>query len=122
MNCIDKLNENWKKNGVNWKKGEIFVGSLDATALYPSLNTNKCAKMCRELVEKCEIEFLGVDYKWASLYLSLATKPWQRNAWQMTDLLPKRRFTKGQEPGVTGASDPMCQLRWRWSKPPEEYT
>ena len=62
---IDRLNENWKAQGRVIGQDEIFVGSLDAAALYPSLDVAKCSRMCAERIMETQLEFEGVDYEWA---------------------------------------------------------
>ena len=58
MSHVDMLNEKWAKDKFKVERGEIFIGSLDATALYPSLLTKKCAKLCGQLVSESDLEIL----------------------------------------------------------------
>ena len=43
---IDALNEKWEKEGEDITSKNTFIGSLHAAALYPSLDTRRCAKLC----------------------------------------------------------------------------
>ena len=42
---IDKLNEEWKDQGVNHKQEDITVASVNA-----SLDTRDCSKLCGKMV------------------------------------------------------------------------
>ena len=119
---IDRLNQKWIEEGKKVDPKDIFIGSLDAEALYPSLDTKKCARMCGKLFEESPLELKGIDYEWASLYIALNSKPWQIRSWRMGDIIPRRRFKSGQRPGITGCMDPMARYRWKWEKHPETYS
>ena len=122
LSQVDALNSNWETRGEKRTSRNTFLGSLDATALYPSLDNKKVAKLCGEMVRESTLKFEGIDWKWASLYVALNSKPWQIISWRMTDIIPKRRFKQGQQPTIRGASDPMAEFRWKWEKPVEEYS
>ena len=36
---------------------EIFVGSLDAAAMYPSLDVTRCSKMSGEVIKNSSVTF-----------------------------------------------------------------
>ena len=40
----------------------------------------------------------------------------------MDHTIPYRRHTNGSRPGITGVTDPMALLRWKWPKPPQKFT
>ena len=107
LNQIDRLNKGWRESGTQIDQDEIFVGSLDAAALYPSLDVTRCSKMCGEMIRNSPVTFEGVDYEWASLYIALNTKPREITRWRMNSIIPSRRFTGGRPPGITGVKDPM---------------
>ena len=52
---------------------DVTVCSLDAEALYPSLDAIACAKLCGKLVAEASLNIVGVDYVWAGLYVALST-------------------------------------------------
>ena len=54
-----------------------FLGSLDPTALYPSLDDKRVAKLCGEFVRVSSLIFEGIDWKWAFIYVAMNSKPWQ---------------------------------------------
>ena len=111
MNKIDQLNEEWEKQGIKWGKGELFVGSLDATALYPSLDVRQCSKLCGEMLRESPLKVEGIDYTWAAMYVALTSEQWQINSWKMDHIIPYRRHINGSQPGITGVTDPMVLLR-----------
>ena len=41
---------------------DLFVGSLDAEALYPSLNIDKTAKLIGKMIEEAGLKWKGVDF------------------------------------------------------------
>ena len=49
----------------------LCVGSLDAEALYPSLDIEIGAELCKEKIIQSEMEFEGVDMRWATVYCAL---------------------------------------------------
>ena len=65
-----------------------FVGSLDAKALYPSLDIRKCSRIAAERVIQSGVEIQGVNWEWATVYVALN--------------MPKHsthRWTSGSAPG-----------------------
>ena len=50
LSKVDLLNEQWEREGATPDASQITVCSLDAEALYPSLDSNQCSKLCGELV------------------------------------------------------------------------
>ena len=48
-----------------------MVGSMDVTALYPSLDQKISARMAKEAYLASHFEVEGVDWKAVSLYLAL---------------------------------------------------
>ena len=67
---IDTLNEKWEEEGFNPEDDEIFVGSLDAEALYPSLDTDRVADICGQLVMDSGLIIDNVNWMWASCYVA----------------------------------------------------
>ena len=120
LNQLDELNRGIVKTNTRINKNKLFVGSLDASALYPSLDTVKCAKLCGEYVRESNLEFKGIDWEWATLYVVLNTPQWKINSWRLGSVLPSRRFKQGDRPSIKGATDPMCKSRWKWPKPVEQ--
>merc|ERR1711954_361651 len=122
LSMIDTTNRKWIESGKKVDPKEIFIGSLDAAALYPSLKTRKCAKLVGEYIRKNKLQFEGVNMKWATLYIALNSEPWKINSWRMGKIIPQRRFTNGPRPCMKGADDPMCEYRCKWPTHPDKLT
>ena len=87
------LNEKWKEEEFNPEEDEeIFVGSLDAEALYPSLDTEKVAKLCGKLVSDSGIKIDNVDYRWATTYIAANMTQQQVSSENLQHVIPRRRF------------------------------
>ena len=56
---VEELNRKIRNMQVNPRN--LMVGSLDVTALYPSIDTEKAACICRDKVLKSELQFEGID-------------------------------------------------------------
>ena len=67
LRCIQEANVTLKEVDP----GEVAVGSMDVTALYPSLDQRVSARMVKEAYLASEFEVEGVDWKAVSLYLAL---------------------------------------------------
>ena len=65
------------KKHTSTQREEVFVGSLDAEALYPSLDATLVAKLCGDLVANKELKIENVDYLWTSVYLACTMMPKQ---------------------------------------------
>ena len=76
---IDKVNEDWHEEGVEYSEEEITVSSLNTEALYPSLDAKKCIKLCGDLIEESGLQIYGVDYTWASTYIAMACEQHEVN-------------------------------------------
>ena len=59
----------------NYEPGDIFIGSLDVSALYPSLDIEQTAKICGERFAKSGVKLPGVDWYWISIYVALTHPP-----------------------------------------------
>ena len=68
---IDPVNQNWQETGSVPNPEDVTVASLDAEALYPSLDVQQCSKLCGQLIRDSQMSISGVDYKWAGLYVAL---------------------------------------------------
>ena len=55
----------------NLNQEDLFVGSLGAEALYPSLNIDKTAKLIWELIGEAGLKWEGVDFRWVSIYVAM---------------------------------------------------
>ena len=69
-NKLYSFNKLLKENKVETYRG-LVVGSLVASALYPSLDHKESARIVRKTFEESDLQVDNVDYKSASMYLAL---------------------------------------------------
>ena len=55
-----------KKGNIEEFRGFV-VGSLDANALYPSLDVPSCCKIASQKVMESEVKFSDFDVEWAAI-------------------------------------------------------
>ena len=120
---IDKVAEELLKSGEVPPNG-VFVGSLDAEALYPSLDTNKCAQICEDRVLASKINFEGVDYSWATRYVALNMTQDEINRARLHRIIPRKKAKSGSRPTVRTWEDEEKKERWvyRKGKAPNQMT
>ena len=75
----------------NLNQEDLFVGSLDAEALYPSLNIDKTAKLIGELIGEAGLKWEGVDFRWASIYVAMEMDEYEVIRRNLQHLIPRRR-------------------------------
>ena len=92
----------------------LCVGSLDVVGLYPSLDIEKCAKICQERIYNSEMKFAGVDYKAATHYLAMTHEQVEITKAGLGTVVPMRRHKQGSRPGITGLKDDPDGERWKW--------
>ena len=66
ISAKDELNDKIRKGLVN-DQGPM-IGSLDVTALYPSINVKLAAELTRDLVLESGIKIAGIDWRWPMIY------------------------------------------------------
>ena len=69
LSKIDKAVEEIKQQKI--EKDDLFVGSLDVEALYPSLEIEEVSKICADMVIESGLKFEGFDLVWACKYVAL---------------------------------------------------
>ena len=69
----------------------VMVSSLDAVALYPSLEIGKCSKIVADRVDKSGVKIEGVSYKWAAKYLALVLSDEEIRVAKLGEVVPKKR-------------------------------
>ena len=73
--CISKIEElNAKIRNGQVNSENMMVGSLDVTALYPSINTKHAGRICRDRIKNSPLSIEGTDYKQALRYMKLVMK------------------------------------------------
>ena len=91
LSKIDQLNGKLSSMKEQPEEDDICVFSLDAEALYPSLDTMACSKLCGDMVKDSKLEVSGMDPKWASLYLALLCTQAEITCSCLADIVPSRR-------------------------------
>ena len=118
---IDKVNKEMEDLEEQPEEEDICVFSLDAEALYPSLDTRQCSRLCGKLVQESKLEVSGIDYKWASMYIALTCTQAEINQCSLEDVVPVRRYRTGARPQVENVSD-SSPGSWRWYRDPSHYS
>ena len=116
---MDKLIKHLDEQGVD--ADDLLVMSLDAEALYPSLQIQDVAKMCAERVANSNLEFQGVNWKWAAIYAALAFPELEILRQGLADVVPRRKAKSGGEPTVLTVTTDDKKCRWKFHKAPETY-
>ena len=75
----------------------------------------------RERILNTEVEFDGINYLWASMYILLNVDYTQLICEGLQDIVPKKRATRGSPPTVRTVSKDE-HLRWKWLEPVDKYT
>ena len=70
------------------------------SALYPSLKTEKCAKIISKTLEDVEVECIGVDYAMVGRTIAMMNTEDEIDAMGVTEFCPRRRAKKGPRPGL----------------------
>ena len=100
---------------------DVTVCSLDAEALYPSLDAKACSKLCGKLEEEANMHILGVDYVWAGLYKALNCTQGEVYTSELDGIIPHRRFKNGPTPGIDNVNK-NSKNSWKLPKDPEKYS
>ena len=122
LGWIDKMNKEWEETNFNPEREEVFVGSLDTEALYPSLDATLVAKLCGDLVAKKQLKIENVDYLWASMYLACTMTPEQVTRENMHDCVPDRRYKSGPKLKVGSMRKKNSHEKWVWREDPAKFT
>ena len=57
------------KNNEEYDASKYIVGSMDATALYPSLEAQKSAEIVKKKVKESKVDFANIDMNELGIYL-----------------------------------------------------
>ena len=79
---------------------EVMVGSMDVTALYPSIDQVSSAKIVREEYLRSDIEVENIDWRAASLYLALTVDRQELVREGIAHIVPRRKDGRGRKPTV----------------------
>ena len=98
LNSVDRLCE--KLSEREETSEGIFLGSLDAKALYPSINTKHAAGLVANHVMETGLAFDGVDMRWATTYVALNMTQAEINRKGLQDVIPTKRARTGKRPTI----------------------
>ena len=79
----------------------VVIGT-DVINLYPSLDIGQVVEEVREAILDTGIKFEDVDYLEAARYVALNWSESQCIRSGLRRILPRRRYTTGSRPGLTG--------------------
>ncbi|KAJ8021804.1 hypothetical protein HOLleu_39101 [Holothuria leucospilota] len=106
---------------INMKKDKKFVvGSMDVTALYPSIDVDFAVKKCSDLLSNSSINFEGINPHELGLFLKvIEIETGQKLPEDVLPFCPVRSTNRGRKPTVTGnVSSSNTETRWsNWIKP-----
>ena len=111
----------------NLNQEDLFVGSLGAEALYPSLNIDKTAKLIGELIEEAGLKWEGVDFRWASICVAKEMDEFEVIRRNLQRVISRRRHgfgTKAKKASVKTieSDDKPDSSRWKFFRGPKGYT
>ena len=104
------------------KREDIFVGSLDTVALYPSLVISEVGKICADKVKQSEIKFENVDMMWAAKYVALALDEDEVTRRGDNDIIPRRKARQGRKATMRTVVVEDKNERWKFFKSPSMYS
>ena len=96
---IDACNE---KLANEWKPGDIIglIGA-DVSKLFQSMSARNTARIVREAFLESDLMLPGINYQTAALYIRIGMTDTEIRAAGVTAIVPVRKYTKGQAPGIT---------------------
>jgi len=76
--------------------GQVLI-SLDAVALYPSLEAEETSKVCAEMISRSGLWVETIDWEELGLYISLTSGEEEFSQ----EIIPQRRYRSGAKPQIT---------------------
>ena len=98
--CIsteDLLSSMDLENADVLKPSDQVIISLDAVALYPSLEAEETARVCSELITTSGLWFDSIDWEEVGLYITLTGN----DGMFPQEIIPQRRYSSGAKPSIT---------------------
>ena len=98
--CIsteDLLSSMDLENADVLKPSDQVIISLDAVALYPSLEAEETARVCSELITTSGLWFDSIDWEEVGLYVTLTGN----DGLFPQEIIPQRRYSSGAKPSIT---------------------
>ena len=75
---------------------DVALGSMDVVALYPSLDQDEFAKIVADHIMESEVDFAGVDFDIAGVYLATVWSKERQKREGVYKLLPRKRSSRGR--------------------------
>ena len=93
-----------KLEGFNVEEveGDLEIYSMDATALYPSLEIKRTAEYVMEIMTESKLEIKSVDYGELGRYLAYITSEEEVVELGLEEVIAKRRKKGSRKPTITG--------------------
>ena len=80
---------------------DTMVGSLDVSALYPSLDQEQASEIVAQLVRESPVKFANVNYRCAQTFLASHYSELELKSQDIHHLVPARLHKGGRRPGPT---------------------
>ena len=85
------------KRKERFKPSNQVIISLDAVALYPSLEADKTSRVCAEMITSSGLWIESIDWEEVGLYVKLTGG----DQLFSHEIIPQRRYTAGAKPSIT---------------------
>ena len=96
------------------------VGSMDVTALYPSIDIVFAVSICVELLHESSVEFSSVDFNEVGLFLALTTSNELLEEVGLGRYCPRRGTKRGRHPTLRAETIRNTDKRWaQWIRSEE---
>ena len=99
-----------------------MVLSLDANALYPSLDVQKTSRIVARRVVESNLKFNDVNYTWAAKYIALNLSRTEIIKRVLYRIILRKKATGGMAPSVLTITTDQKKERWKWITMPDKYT
>ena len=97
---ISKVNKGIRDTNIE-RRQEVCVGSMDVKALYPSITKEWVVKILKLQLMNTPVNFKNINWNEAALYIAVSYTPDEIDAEGLKDVIHKRRYSRGQKPGLT---------------------
>mgnify|MGYP007045536866 CR=1 FL=1 len=90
LQASGRLEQEWTQ------EDEVAILGFDVKALFASLSARQTARVVRDAYIGSELEYKGIDYKSAAMYVRYGMSDAEIRSLKLTRLVPVRRKTRGQ--------------------------
>ena len=89
------------RRGCFQQDGRLEVGSMDVKSFYPSIDVEVAAEEVKKEILESEVNFEGVNYEEAALFLACTMTQEQIDAEGLQNVVHRRKKKTGVRPGLT---------------------